>query len=190
MLKLIDRCRAITITKLNKIIELNCVNQLPEIGTAREDKPMKVISGTHGINDDIGEGTRIEAFDLDMLAEGSEVAIDAAQLPRGAVGVLRRRNGCDFGFGMFPILRLLHAALHIKTTLSLSITALIDPTVLLARQFYFYHFKYNNNNNYNKNLFLFRLRFVNLSQFNSLCLGVCRFSATLAGDRTLFCGSL
>lgn len=75
---------------------------------------MKVISGTHCIDDDVGEGTRIEAFDLDMLAEGSEVAIDAAQLRRCPIGVLRRRNGCDFGFWMLPILRLLHAALHIK----------------------------------------------------------------------------
>ncbi|WVZ09648.1 hypothetical protein V8G54_014178 [Vigna mungo] len=87
---------------------------------------MKVISGTHCIDDDVGEGTRIEAFDLDMLAEGSEVAIDAAQLRRGPIGVLRRRNGCDFGFWMLPVLRLLHAALHIKSTLSFSITVWMD----------------------------------------------------------------
>lgn len=85
---------------------------------------MKVISGTHGIDDDIGEGTRIEAFDLDMLAEGGEVAIDATQLPGGAVGVLRRRNGGDFGFGMFPILRLLHAALHIIITIIFFVSVL------------------------------------------------------------------
>lgn len=72
---------------------------------------MEAISGTHGIDDDVGEGTGIEAFDLDMLAEGSEVAVDAAQLGGGAVGVLRRRNGGDFGFGMFAVLRLLHASL-------------------------------------------------------------------------------
>jgi len=121
---------------------------------------MKVISGTHCIDDDVGEGTRIEAFDLDMLAKGSEVAIDAAQLRGGSVGVLRRRNGGDFGFGMLPILRLLHAALHIKSTLSFSITVLIDPTVLLAREFHFHYFNYTNNNYYNyNNLFLLRLRF-------------------------------
>lgn len=73
---------------------------------------MEAISGTHGIDDDIGERTRIEAFDLDMLAEGGEVAIDAAQLGGGAVRVLRWRllNGRDFGFRMFAVLRLLHVA--------------------------------------------------------------------------------
>lgn len=92
-------------------------DRLPEIRTAREDKTMKAISGTHGIDNDIREGTGIEAFDLDMLAEGSQVAIDTAQLGRGAIGVLRRRNGGDFGFGMFAVLRLLHA--HQRHTLIL-----------------------------------------------------------------------
>lgn len=70
-----------------------------------------------------------------------------------------------------------------KSTLSFSITVSIDPTVLLARQFHFHYSNYNNNNNnyynYNyNNLFLLPLPYVNLSQFNSLCLGLCRFSGT------------
>lgn len=51
---------------------------------------MEVIRGAHCIDDDIGERTGIETFNLDMLAEGSEVAIESAQLG-GVVGV----------FGMF-----------------------------------------------------------------------------------------
>lgn len=39
---------------------------------------MEVISGAHSINDDIGEGAGIETFNLDMFAEGSEVAIESA----------------------------------------------------------------------------------------------------------------
>lgn len=99
-------------------------DRLPEIRTAREDKTVEVISGTHGIDDDIREGTRIEAFDLDMLAEGSQVAIGTAQFGGGAVGVLRRRNGGDFGFGMFAELRFLHT--HQTHTFILILILILD----------------------------------------------------------------
>lgn len=58
---------------------------------------MEVISGAHCIDDDIGERAGIETFDLDMVAEGGEVAIESTQLRSISivVGVLRwrLRNG-------------------------------------------------------------------------------------------------
>ena len=53
---------------------------------------MEAISGTHWMNDDIGEWPRIEAFQLDMVAKGSEITIESAQFGAAAIIVLRGRN--------------------------------------------------------------------------------------------------
>ena len=50
----------------------------PEVRTAREDQAMKSVSGAHCVDDDVREGTRIEALQLDVVAEGGEVAIQSA----------------------------------------------------------------------------------------------------------------
>ena len=39
-----------------------------------------MVGGAHGMDDDVGEGTRVEALDLDVIAERGEVAVQRAQL--------------------------------------------------------------------------------------------------------------
>lgn len=51
---------------------------IPEVRASGEDEAVEVVGGTHGLNDDIGEGAIVEALQLDMIAEGSEVAIQCA----------------------------------------------------------------------------------------------------------------
>lgn len=59
----------------------------PEVGAARENEAMELVGGAHGVDDDVGEGTRVEALDLDVVAERSEVAVQRAQLAAGPVVV-------------------------------------------------------------------------------------------------------
>lgn len=53
-----------------------------------------MVGGAHGVDHHIGESTGIEAFDLDMIAERGEVAIQCAKLAAApvVVGVLGRLN--------------------------------------------------------------------------------------------------
>lgn len=55
---------------------------------------MEVVGGPHGVNDDIGERTGIEALHLDMIAESRQITIERTQLAAAAVviGELRGRN--------------------------------------------------------------------------------------------------
>ena len=50
----------------------------PEIGAAREDEAVEVVGGAHGVDVDIGEGAVVEALELDVVAEGGEVAVERA----------------------------------------------------------------------------------------------------------------
>lgn len=50
----------------------------PEVRTAREDQAMKAVGGAHCVDDDVREGTRSEALQLDVVAEGGKVAIQSA----------------------------------------------------------------------------------------------------------------
>lgn len=86
---------------------------VPEIRTAGEDKAMKVISGAHCIDNDIGERAGVETFNLDMLAEGSEVTIESTQFCGTwiVIGVLRWwfGNGSTLiGWRVVCILRVFH----------------------------------------------------------------------------------
>lgn len=55
---------------------------------------MKAVGGAHCVDDDVREGTRIEALQMDVVAEGGEVAIQSTKLAAAPVviRVLRRRN--------------------------------------------------------------------------------------------------
>ena len=55
---------------------------------------MEAEGGAEGVDEDVGEGAGVKAFGLDVVAEGSEVAIECAKLRSGAlvVGVVRGRN--------------------------------------------------------------------------------------------------
>lgn len=55
---------------------------------------MKVVGGAHGVDGDVGEGAGVEALDLDVVAQGGEVAVEGSELAAAAVvvGVLRRRR--------------------------------------------------------------------------------------------------
>lgn len=55
---------------------------------------MKMVSGAHGVDDDISESARIKALNLDVIAKGSKVTVQGAKLGGAPVivGVLRRRN--------------------------------------------------------------------------------------------------
>lgn len=66
----------------------------PEVGAAREDEAVEVVGGAHGVDHDIGEGTGIEPFDLDVIAERRQVAVQGAKLAAApvVVGVLGGRN--------------------------------------------------------------------------------------------------
>lgn len=50
----------------------------PEVRTAREDQAMKAVGGAHCVDDDVREGTRSEALQLDVVAKGGKVAIQSA----------------------------------------------------------------------------------------------------------------
>lgn len=67
---------------------------IPEIRAARENETVKMVGGAHGINDDVGEGAGVEAFDLDVVTEGGEITIQGTKLAAApvVVGVLRGRN--------------------------------------------------------------------------------------------------
>lgn len=66
----------------------------PEVGAARENEAVEVVGGAHGVNDDVGEGAGVEAFDLDVVAEGGEITIQGSKLAAApvVVRVLRGRN--------------------------------------------------------------------------------------------------
>lgn len=53
-----------------------------------------MVGGAHGVDNDIGEGTGIEPFDLDMITQRCQVAVQSAKLAAApvVVGVLGRRN--------------------------------------------------------------------------------------------------
>lgn len=42
---------------------------IPEVGAAGEDEAVEVISGAHGVHNDVREGAIIETFELYMVAE-------------------------------------------------------------------------------------------------------------------------
>lgn len=56
---------------------------------------MEVVRGTHGVDDDVRECAGIEPLNLDVVAEGGEVAVQGAKLGGAPVivGMLGRRNG-------------------------------------------------------------------------------------------------
>lgn len=64
----------------------------PEVGAAGEDEAVEVVGGAHGVDGNVGEGAGVEALDLDVLAQGGEVTVEAAELAAAplAVGGLRR----------------------------------------------------------------------------------------------------
>ena len=66
----------------------------PEVRATRENKAVKMVSGAHGVNDDVGEGTGVEAFDLDVVTERGEITIQGTKLATAPVivGVLRGWN--------------------------------------------------------------------------------------------------
>lgn len=64
---------------------------------------MEVVGGAHGVDDDVGEGTRVEALDLDVVAERGEVAVQRAQLAAGPVVVGLRLRGRDRHFQLRPV---------------------------------------------------------------------------------------
>lgn len=66
----------------------------PEVRAARENEAVEVVGGAHGLNDDVGEGAGVEAFDLDVVAEGREITIQGTELAAApvVVGVLRGLN--------------------------------------------------------------------------------------------------
>ena len=47
---------------------------------------MEVVGGAHGLDDDIGERTGIETFDLDVITERGEVTIECSEF--GACSVI------------------------------------------------------------------------------------------------------
>lgn len=53
-----------------------------------------MVGGAHGVDGDVGEGTRVEALHLDVVAEGGEIAVESAELAARTVvvGVLQRRR--------------------------------------------------------------------------------------------------
>lgn len=55
---------------------------------------MEVVGGAHGVDDDVGEGAGVEAFDLDVVAERRQVTVQRSELAARpvVVGVLRRLN--------------------------------------------------------------------------------------------------
>ena len=48
----------------------------PEVGAAREDEAVEVVGWAHGVDYDVGEGAVVEALELDVVAEGVEVAVE------------------------------------------------------------------------------------------------------------------
>lgn len=58
---------------------------------------MEVVGGAHGVDHDIGKSTGIEPFDLDVIAERRQVAVQSAKLAAApvVVGVL---GGCNRHF--------------------------------------------------------------------------------------------
>ncbi|PKI70051.1 hypothetical protein CRG98_009514 [Punica granatum] len=49
-------------------------------GAAGENQAVEVVSGAHGVDDDDKEGTGAKALHLDVVTEGGEVAVEAAEL--------------------------------------------------------------------------------------------------------------
>lgn len=56
-----ENCSAISGTENAKL--------RPEVGAAGKNEAVEVVGGAHRVNDDVGEGARVEAFDLDVVAE-------------------------------------------------------------------------------------------------------------------------
>lgn len=81
------------------------MKHVPEVGAARENKAMEVVGGAHGVDDDVGEGTRVEALDLDVIAERGEVAVQRTQLAACpvVVGLRLRLRGRDRHFQLGPV---------------------------------------------------------------------------------------
>lgn len=69
------------------------MEHVSEVGAAGEDEAVEVEGGAHGVDGEVGEGAGVEALDLDVVAQGGEVAVEGAELAAAPVivGVLRRR---------------------------------------------------------------------------------------------------
>lgn len=46
-----------------------------------------MVGGAHCVDSDVGEGTRVEALHLDVLAERGEIAVERAEVAAAAVVV-------------------------------------------------------------------------------------------------------
>lgn len=70
------------------------MEHVSEVGAAGEDEAVKAVGGAHGLDGEVGEGAGVEALDLDVVAQGGEVAVEGAELAAAPVivGVLRRRR--------------------------------------------------------------------------------------------------
>lgn len=68
----------------------------PRLGLlAGEDEVTEVVRGAHGMDGDVKKGARVKARNLDVTAQGREVAVEGAKLVVApvVVGVLRRPIG-------------------------------------------------------------------------------------------------
>lgn len=70
------------------------MEHVSEVGAAGEDEAVEAVGGAHGVDGEVGEGAGVEALDLDVVAQGGEVAVEGAELAAAPVivGVLRRRR--------------------------------------------------------------------------------------------------
>ena len=68
---------------------------VPKVGTPGEYEAMEVIGGSHGVQNDVGEHAVVKPFQLDMIAERGQVAIQRGAAHLASAAPLRRAAAID-----------------------------------------------------------------------------------------------